>query len=172
MVTTIYKLISLLMIISIITACSTPASRDPSSQYFDIPITTQISLLKKVTIPANTAHIYFQGGVVSSPKATNQYHPFCRFEVNQLSEAAQIIMPNLYTLKRIRSDYEVVSMPDTRLYYTEFRLSSDKDKNVRSLKCGQWARPDDSITYLTIKQMQDSLGSYMTIKLPESVKTK
>ena len=167
-----YKLIALVMIFLFITACNTPASRDPSSQYYEIPLATKISLLKPVTIPANTAHIYFQGGIITSPKETNQYHPFCRFEVNKLSQTAQTIKPNPYTLKRVRSDFDVVSMPDIRLYYTEFMLHSANDTNVRSLKCGQWGRPDDTSTYLTIKQMQDTVGGYMSIELPKTVNTK
>ena len=163
-----YKLLALLIMFSILAACSNPANRDPSSPYYDIPITTKISLLKTVTIPAHTAHIYFQGAVITSPKDTNQYHPHCRFDVRMKSETAQTINPNTYTLRRVSSNYDVVSLPDLRYYYTEFMLYSAKDTNVLSLKCGQWSSYDDMSTYLTIKQIQETLGDYMKIKLPAS----
>lgn len=166
------KLIALMAILLFVSACNTPASRDPASQYYEIPLATKISLLKPVTIPANTAHIFFQGGAVTTPKETNQYHAFCRFEVRKISKTIQSIKPDTYTLKRIRSDFDVVSMPDLRLYYTKFWLSSAKDTNVLYLKCGQWSKPDDMSTYLTIKQMQDTVGNYMRIELPAMINSK
>jgi len=163
-----YKIITLTLTISVLSACNTPASNDPTSAYFEIPLSTKITLLKSVTIAANSAHINFQGGEIKSIKSINQYQPFCRFEVNRLSESSQQVKANTYQSVRIRSDYNVVSMPDVRLYYTEFILSSDKDKNVRSLNCGQWSTATDASTYLSIKQMQDSVGGYMRIQLPKT----
>lgn len=163
-----HKRLTIILLFSAITGCNSTASRDPASPYFEIPLSTKVSLLKPITIPANSAHILFQGGEIKSAQDTNQYHPFCRFEVNQLSDTSQVIQPNPYSLMRISSDFDVVSMPDIRLYYTEFFLSSDNDRNVRSLTCGQWSTISDSSTYLTIKQIQQSVGSYMSIKLPET----
>jgi hypothetical protein len=163
-----YKILAIILLLSMMAGCSNTASQDPASPYFEIPLSTKISLLKSVTIPANTAHIFFQDGEIKSAQNTNQYHPSCRFEINKLSDTLQVIKPNPYTSKRIRSDFNVVSMPDIRLYYTEFMLFSDQDSNVRSLTCGQWSTVTDSSTYLTIKQMQQSVGRYMSIQLPET----
>lgn len=154
------------------------------------PVVT-LSQLQPLEIPPGEAGVRLQYGRTAARNGVQEVDPHCIFELDTVSESAQVVPPGAYRVTRFaRREVTFSGMPlmfwnplsqgigqnhnPSNLYFlTEFQLQSDSQPNVRSLLC-QHNQATAGITlprHLTLSEMRQALGSYFTLDIsrPEPV---
>ena len=142
-------------------------------------------------IPANALKIYIQDGRLVY--ATNEYYPFCKFELRDLKETPQVVKPDefeIYSTSRqadlfVSIDkYHLIAglgvitsfgmferndgKPSPIVYGIRMDLRSARQPDVFRLTCGHLQDPNMEARYLSIKQIWGALGEVFTLQLPPS----
>ena len=148
---------------------------------YRLPVGSTLVLLEDVSIPANSASIYLQGGRILPFGGVDLYHPHCKFELRTLRPAPQRVDADTFVIVKVRreSDYArdtrvqwlagggVMFMsdgPSPQMYATLIFLRSEAQPDVFRLTCGHWEDPVDA-EHLTIGQICQALGDVFTLKL-------
>jgi hypothetical protein len=161
-----WKPIILLGTVVVISSCA--GSNNPDSQFYNIPLSSKIQVLKEFEIPPNTAHVTFQYGKIvndSEMNAVNFWYTNCRFEVDTLGGKYQAVKPDTFSITRIENNNYPATGRTVLNYYTKFYLHSDKSPNVLYMTCAQYDGPTD-FDYPSIPQMRQAWGDYINIILP------
>ena len=83
-----------------------PATRDPASPYYNVPVGTTVTLHERLDIGPERARIFLQDGTVRRPTyisyGISEYAPHCHFSVDDVLEVAQVIEPDTFTVTRVR----------------------------------------------------------------------
>ena len=154
-----------------------------TSPYFFIPVGTKLIVHKKITIPANKARVYIQGGKLI-PGQPDQYHGHCWFLSWKVLEREQTIEPGVFTVTgsqkyddyvNKKSEFQLAakrSFTDLQLFdtrtavkrVTTLKIHSDKQKDIREFSCGYWDSYFDG-DHLTVAEIQQVVGGLVEIKL-------
>lgn len=151
------------------------------SPEYRLPAGSKLVLLKDLSIPADSASIYLQGGRILPFGGVDLYHPHCKFELRTLKPAPQRVHADTFVIVKVRreSDYAqdtrvqwlagrgVMFMsdgPSPQMYATLIFLRSEAQPDVFRLTCGHWENPVDA-EHLTIGQICQVLGDVFTLKL-------
>lgn len=156
--------IALLAGFALLTACQSGAVRDPDSPWYRIPAGSKLVLLKPVTIPAGSAHVKFQGGAALGAGGVGQHEVWCRLDINRLADRPHTIQPDTFTITRMESHEEWVTLRVTKEYVKTLYLKSEAHPEVLTLTCQQWNDPLRG-TDISIPQMQHALGDYFRFEL-------
>jgi len=174
------RIIALLPLCLLLSACQTTGPLDENSP-FDVPPTGSRLVLKQaLTIPAHNAGVSLQGGRVVSDKDVNQYHPHCRLEVHEVRETTQTVTPDEFVVRRAYQDSQMVALPGlmkaglrvtSGMRYYVFRttldLRSERQPQVRWLVCQQWGEQALG-QHVTLREIRATLGEMITLQLPPS----
>ena len=143
--------------------------------------TATLILNQDLTIPANTAGVFIQGGKVVTAAERDQYHANCRLIVNDLISTSQVVKADQFSIKRMQSYEDYVKAtspryaatgnvllladgsPSPQNFAIVFYLSSSKQPNVTTLACAHWEDPSFA-KHLTPEQIRTTLGDIMTLK--------
>ncbi len=156
------KLNSLIIMVTLLTACQSMQSDDPSSLAFSIPKGSTLTLNKNIEIPEGKAHAIIQHGKIITNRERDIYYLNCNFEFRELG--ARTIKPEEFTVRRAIDGRERISRTIMR-YYTEVYLESSKGTDVIMLECQVWADRTDS--HFTVSEMQQALGDNFSFKFAE-----
>ncbi len=147
--------------------------------------TVRLSLLQTLEIPPGEAGVRLQYGRTAARNGVQEVDPHCIFELDTVSESAQVVQPGPFRVTRVqRREVSFSGMPlmfwdplsqgigptrnPSNVYFlTEFRLQSDSQPNVRSLLC-QHNQAAAGITFprhLTLAEMRQALGNYFSLEL-------
>lgn len=148
------KTASLLLVLLFIAACQGPQVRDQNSPYYIPPVGSKLALNQTITIPAHTASVFIQGGRVAPDRAfnpVNQYYTNCKFEVRDVKDVPQTVLPDEFTVERVRQIQTTVALafplladagggaedggPAMQRWGIEFYLNSAKQPDVLRLTC-------------------------------------
>lgn len=139
-----------------------------------------IALERAIAIPPDSATVRLQYGHTVAMNAVEDFDPYCVFELETVSASPQTVQPGQYQVasiqRRIQDFSGMPLMPMTsvtgafggddgpsQIYYvTEFRLKSDTDRRVRSLRCesNQISIPAPSQHHLSLSEMKSATGDY------------
>lgn len=136
----------------------------------------RVTLHQQVTIPANRASIFIQGGRVLSYSAVDLYHAHCKFEVRTIAKTPRVIKPGSFTitkawemeagLKRpmlVASRFGGGGSGGSITFSTYMRLSSAEQPEVIMLTCEIFG-PANLTEHLTPAEIRQALGKVLTIK--------
>lgn len=157
------------------------------SPYSRVPVGSTLDLRQPLTIPANTAGVYLQGGQafsqmqqINGPQL-QVYAPYCRLEVSKVSDSAQTVHPDRFTVTRVRHDVSYVEAartvipvgqsdgsPPAEIYATLLYLHSLSQPNVRLLRCAHYQYPPVFAHHLSIDQIRTALGGIAKLELAGS----
>lgn len=168
---------ALIVLLALVTACHATYSGDETSRFYPPPAGSRLILKQRLTIPAETAGVFIQGGRAVSSREVNQYHPHCRLEVHERRDTSQTVDPDEFLVRRVRREVQTVSRPGLLpaantsgrtsfwIYRTLLDLQSPRQPQVRVLVCQHWGEPplDD---HLSIRDIRRALGDVMTLELP------
>jgi len=185
----VLKVVTLVVGITFLTACSTALVTDPTARdYVPTPGST-VTVPQRIEVPGGQTRIFFQRGeIVKKVSQIDLYKPNCNFELNTLAESPRYIAAGVYNVTRTtRQEHEVVffkplqfaaigigGMADVSgdgpgMYFEEVRMTlrSEKPSDIRELACRgvmtdpQWVEPP------TLAEIRQALGKHATIKVPE-----
>lgn len=162
-------------------ACQWPTTPDTRSPYYTVPVGSIVDLRQPVAIPSDKVGIYIQGGQRISGQL-QAYAPYCRLEVNTLSDTGRTIAPDRFTVTRVRHEVSYVEAaravvpvqqdggsPPAEIYATLLYLHSDKQPDVRRLRCAHYQYPPVFARHLSIDEIRTALGDIAHLELPAGV---
>lgn len=172
----------LVVVFLVLGACqSAPTTFDESSTHYPPPPGSRFTLKQALTIQANSAHVDLQGGQAVGLSQLNQYHPYCRLDVQDVRDTPQSVQPDEFLVKRVyRQTTDVVAQrsglvrvrrvsddggPTFMIYRTVFELKSARQPQVRQLTCEHWDRPALG-DHLSLRQIRTALGEFFSVTLP------
>lgn len=176
-----FALLPLFCVTILIGACETQAVKNEDSQFYSVPLGSQFTLNRDITIPPDQTSVYLQYGKVLASGGVDFYKPHCKFELYTISTQARIVKPDTFTVIRIVDRREDVSTrwpvyaglglslsygdgPIHMTYSTAMYLESDVQPDVFRMDCKRWDDPTIG-EYLSIREMRDALGDYFTLEL-------
>lgn len=125
-----YQLIAIVLALSTLGGCQTPAWQPHSSNLKMAP-GDRLTINAPMPIAANTTRRFIQNGQLTSRHAFERYTPHCRVEVRALATHKRTLMAADYTVQRIRLDEEAIAQAHPRHFAslgganTEFALASE-----------------------------------------------
>jgi hypothetical protein len=147
------------VIAALLAGCQTVGTKDTSSINFRIPGGSKLVLNRELTIPAGVAHVVFQQG--EPGPAANEFEVNCRFEVRDLGP--RVIQPDSFLITRWSSQREWVNQPSILRFYMDIHLQSEHQADIMPMTCQVWSYPLIGRP-VTIRQVQEALGSYFTFE--------
>lgn len=105
------KSVTLILILVSITSLVSGCASGPypiTSPYYQIPSGSRIQLTQTLTIPPDSARVYFQYGRVISPNEKDNYQPNCWFLSWKVLETAQTILPDTFLIKGSQTSQDFV----------------------------------------------------------------
>jgi len=178
------RVINGLLIAMVITGCA-GGPYPTSSPFYNIPVGTQIVVLKSLVIPADSARVYLQHGKVVTPTERDQYEYNCWFLSWKVKETVQTIEPDNFIVSKVQhTDFYVQYKPLIQLamseysnkyllamggatateYTTELSIHSDNHPDIRQLVCSYWGDPRSGV-HITVPQMKAVLGDIAQIRI-------
>ena len=167
----------LVLLAAFLHACHLPLDLDEDPVRY-LSSGVAIELNQTITIPADSASIYIQGGKILPYPAIDQYYPHCKFESRLRLEESQQIDADRFTVERVRldgdyawlgifsDDQEGISLasdgPSPQNYAILIYLYSAQQPQILRLVCSHWEDPVDA-EFLTIRQIKTTLGNIITI---------
>lgn len=94
-------------IVSFMAACAS-GPYPITSPYYQIPAGSHVEVTRALTIPPESARVYFQHGNVISPSEKDNYQPNCWFLSWKVLEAAQTILPDTFLIKGSQKSQDFV----------------------------------------------------------------
>ncbi len=177
------KKLFLLLILVLLSACRSSLVQT-NDGYLEISPQATIELTRSVSVPANSARAYFQGGELLSHSGINLYEVDCEIEVNTVSEQRQTIAPGIFRVIAVAQEESPIvrrdwrkpvqlaalnfawaddSPVDVKLYY-QFKLAEIKPQSgaqVRAVIC-RGAQDDPYNARLpTYEEMHFASGDYL-----------
>ena len=175
------KFAAILLLLSL-AACQIPPAEQDSSPFFLVPEGSRLVLNQDFQIPPYRFKIFVQSGRLAY--GANQYHPYCRFSVQETAAHPQLVKADefeIYRTRRVTSLFAALSptnlfagvfsggrgKPTSVIYGTEMDLRSSSQPRAFQLMCGHLQDPNLTARYLSVAQMQQAMGEVFTLKLPE-----
>ena len=155
-----------------------------SSPYFIIPNGSSLVLKQALTIPADSARVYFQDGRVIEFSKRNQYQPNCSLLLAEVKETEQHVQPGEFSVISSRKLQDVIAREVNHRYAmntsvasdvyvpmllesrTELRLRSETQPHVYALECMYWDDASDA-EFITVAQIQQALGEFAELKIKQ-----
>lgn len=168
----------------LLAACASPSDRGPDAPLPAYPAGITARLVQQLTIPPGAATVRLQYGHPVASNGVQETDPYCIFELDTVSEAAQGVAPETFPVTRVQrrvtsfSGMPVVFKPalaagagrdggPSQIYYiTEFRLRSDSGTRARALTCQHEVSSTPIPHHLTLSEMRQALGDYFVLDLP------
>ncbi len=174
------RLLGLFALLALSACQSTPLARE-ESPYYTVPAGSRLILHKDLTIPAERAGVYIQGGMVMGWTEINSYHPHCNLVMRRVADAPQTVRAGEFVVVKVRrqnlsavrpgAQYAQLfadGVPSHWVYATVMDLRSTDQPEVISLTCQHWESPPPAPQHLTIRQIRAALGELFTLKLPDT----
>ena len=176
-----------LLLSALLVGCSQNSLlKSPAAAHWRLPpVGTSVELHKPLSVPAGYTRVFLQRGEVVAKQRFDRYVPSCSFEVRTLSETVRDISPESFLVTRVqRESAEVVQQVYPLMQASldlagrddglpmivlsvHLWISSDQQPDVMRLTCrGAFDDPPQAEPP-SIEQMQEALGSYASLKLPE-----
>jgi hypothetical protein len=157
------KKTALLVLLTLVAGCRSPATYDVNSFAFIIPRGSKLILKQELNIPSGSAHIKFQQG--RQVGGVDEYTVNCQFRVKNLGP--QDIRPDTFLITNASDGEEWISAPHTRRFYKDMWLRSEDQPEVRTLMCQVWAAPLWGRS-VSVPQMRQALGDYFSFEFADS----
>ncbi|MPQ76473.1 hypothetical protein [Hydrogenovibrio sp. JE_KL2] len=101
-----FKLGSIAAILSLgLTACSLT----PPKSVMDVQAEDSFQLNQALTVPANATRVFIQFGKVTTRSGFSRLDQHCELEVNQVKDHEQKILPDHFTVTKVRISSEMVA---------------------------------------------------------------
>lgn len=99
-----------LMSFGVLAALSLSAcSLTPPKSMMDIQANEQFQLNQTLTVPANATRVFIQFGKVTTRHGFSRVDQHCELEVNQVKDQPQTIMPDHFTIDKVRINAEMIA---------------------------------------------------------------
>lgn len=168
-------LVAVPILLGTLVACggSSVFRMDPANY---VPDGSIITLNEPVPIPRNAVAAAIRGGYIAD-RYTHEAH--CRLEVRTLSAEPRLIEPDAFEVVRTSWEWEYFGGLDPRVMYaaiitpegpslfwytTYVFLKSDLQPDIYRLRCRHLQESDINPRYLTVAQIQQVMGTVMTIE--------
>lgn len=181
------RLLTTAGLVSMLLGCQSAQFDDPSSEYYRFKDGTKLVIKREIDIPPGRTNVWFQYGERRGAGA-NQFQPFCRFYVYGTPVGERrTVQPGEFSIRRWERARRLVWHDGSPLMYasvlirgagdgpshvtwgTWFYLEGGSDPKPRLLMCGQLGDLSAATSangYVSFDQMQETLGSYMTLVEP------
>lgn len=167
------RIVSVLSLLLLISACQAPPGAGPASL-------STLVLNQPLTVRANSVKVLLQDGqVIYSP---NEYRTFCRLEISDLQGVPRTIAPGSYPVRKTSlnvDNFAALSLPaylyanviwdssdglpSPVLYQVILTLDSAEPPGVLSLTCSRRQDPTIEARYPTLREIREALGEIITI---------
>jgi len=89
-----------LVLLSCFSGCQ---AYQPTGGYYGNPLGpgAEIRVIQEISVPAGMARVYLQYGEPRAYVATDQYSPFCYFQMREPLPVVQVIRPGVFTVKSV-----------------------------------------------------------------------
>jgi len=171
-----------LLFVTVMTSCTGNISiAQPSSTQEHIRAGATLVLNETIRFPAYSATVEIQNGQVRSGLfSLDKYYPNCTLELRSQSDSVRMIQADRFIIYKVTTGIEhvmnkpvVVAGPGFHIadgatddaYITKMYLQSEKQKDVELMSCQHWEDPTSFPRHLTLKQIQQTLGSLFTIEI-------
>jgi hypothetical protein len=142
---------------------------------YSLPAGSTITINQNLVVSPNSVSVWIQYGKVMDRKDVDVNDAHCYFELYSLQLVASAIKKDIVTIRKIVNTRDYVDngalvyaslaqvngdsgAPMAEIYSTNIYLQSDKQPDLYRLICAHWEDPASG-TYLTIPQMQETLGN-------------
>jgi hypothetical protein len=165
-----------------LTGCESQLIKDENSQFYSVPLGSELILHREITIPPDQTSVYLQYGQIAASREIDFYRPHCKFELYKISTKSRVVKPDTFVVIKIVDQREDVSVgvpayaslglsyvdgPLHLTYSTAMYLKSEVQPDVFRIDCKRWDDPAIG-EYLSISEMREALGDYITLKLADS----
>jgi hypothetical protein len=178
---------------AVLAACQTASYQGQiSSPYYIIPAGSRLNLTQELTFDPDQLSVYIQNGRILSLRRVQVYFPFCKFELNHLSDAARTMQPDEFVVTKTDQyrwegafarttpqAYEPKSLvslaqfgggdspggPPQYSFITRMDLHSEKQPEIFRLTCLRWAYPGMD-EHVSIAEMRKTLSPLFTLRTP------
>lgn len=150
---------------------------------YSLPQGSSISINQELKVSPHAVSVWIQYAKVVNRKHVNDYNPNCHFEFYTLLPVERTIQKDQVTIRKFVNTQDYVSSgairyaslvdvngdgnaPMAAIYTTSIYLKSEKQPDLFRLVCEHWEDPASG-TYLTIEQIQETLGAIATFHEPE-----
>lgn len=171
------KAVMSLALFLLLSACAMPVVDRFDYPPYKIPVGSVLVLNQAITIPAGHTRAIIQHGKVVTRKQSDQYYPYCEFEVLTLKDTDQVVNPDRFIVHKFSRQRDTSSQtvmfaslsmfgfdPPLIAYNTILYLSSQKQPDVYRISCMYWT--DDSLdNFLTVNQLKKTLGNLFTLQI-------
>lgn len=167
------SLIPALFVVTLSACQSMPEPYPGEPLLYEVVRGRVITLNKPVTVVANQARAYLQGGVEVTAQQVDRFYPNCEVEIRTLSPTPTVVQPDSFTVTRIRNPEEGSEgfgtsfmgafRSGTTKYITEMRVKSDKQPDVLQITCSHEEATSRG-HHLTVKQFETAVGEFMSIR--------
>ncbi len=179
------KSILMLLMTFLLVSCVQQAIRDRSSPFYQVPVGSRLILNQPVEIKVGHTRRFVQSGAVMDFSDLDQYRPSCSFEVRDLRQELQQILPDSFTVVKVQQGQtEIVGQPHLQVAglgllsfshwgggqpmvarYYDLWLASDQQPNVMRLRCfGSMADLSEAQLPLFM-EIEAALGAIATIEI-------
>lgn len=164
-------LLRLLLPSALLTGCEIQPLAPEHDPYLEFPAGSTLEIHQAITIPADRASVSIQHGNIlqSSP---DQYAANCRLIMKEITPIPHTIRPGTFQITGVTRDkgmggsaYTGITRSHPVEYETIFRLASSQQPEVYSMICRHVEEAVDG-QHLTLKQMQNTLAGFISIRLP------
>ena len=151
------------------------------SSFVTIPAGSTLKLNNNALVPAQLARFYMQAGEIKPFSQIDLYYPNCSLLVNNVEDTAQEITADIFTIYRVERTVDMAQSgtffrnvkmrwvdnggPSQESWTTILYLRSEKQPQVRLLRCEHWEDPTDA-RHLTIDEIRKTLGDVMSLEIP------
>ncbi len=174
----------------LLAGCESASIRATSSPFYLPPVGSKLILNQPLSIPAEMLSAYVQDG--RPVFGANEYYPFCRFELRDLSPSSRVVQPDTFEIERVSRQTGVFAAIDKRrliaalglgvnlgmsdlddgkpspiVYGIRMDLRSARQPEVFRITCGQLQDPNMEAKFLSIDEIRQALGGVFTLQLTQ-----
>lgn len=184
----------LLVLAALLAGCQSLGSYqdDPGSRYYAVPEGARFTLNRELRFEPHELSLYIQDGRILNWRNVQQYDPFCKFQLEQLSEARRTVGPaGMVVTRTLQYQMETTFSQAAPLHYAQLSfglsaqagggepqggvplysfimrmdLDSAEEPQIFRLTCARWYYPgmEDRVT---VSEIRRTLAPILTLRLP------
>lgn len=175
-------LASMILSLAVQAGTASNAAADEDSPYYTPPAGSKLLLKRGLTVPAGQASVLIQNGqVVPSFSQVSQYEPYCKLEMQRLSDSAQTVQPGEFVVNKTQRERSYHGRAPTftpgfvyvaesidrghERRSTHLYLQSGQQPDVFRMTCQRW-QDASRAKNVTLREIRQTLGDLFSLQVP------
>lgn len=184
-----YRMLIVLMLISLLAGCQQSYTRPESSYYSTLPIGSEVIVHEPLLISPQNVVVKIQAGELAPPVGPFAFDPWCQFSLTVSNSSAYTIEPGKFRITRVSvytsvvlaNHAEAVMLASSETpaqawfadasapwvqHFTDMYLESDSQPEVYLLSCQYTANQPATQYPLSVDEIRQTLDPVVTFKRP------